>query len=85
VVSGKRFLGAEIIFREGLQVSALNTAATLWCSVVVGLLAASWHPLHAVLAGSFVILVNLLLRRLVRLVNQQPIAQTESGSRRTLT
>ena len=32
VVSGIGFLGAGIIFREGLQVSGLNTAATLWCS-----------------------------------------------------
>jgi putative Mg2+ transporter-C (MgtC) family protein len=78
VVSGIGFLGAGIIFREGLQVSGLNTAATLWCSAAVGLLAGSGHPLHAVLAGSFVILVNLLLRPLVRLINQQPIAQTES-------
>lgn len=29
VVSGIGFLGAGIIFREGLQVSGLNTAATL--------------------------------------------------------
>src|SRR6201996_6999759 len=47
VVSGIGFLGAGIIFREGLQVSGLNTAATLWCSAAVGLLAGSGHPLHA--------------------------------------
>jgi putative Mg2+ transporter-C (MgtC) family protein len=44
VVSGIGFLGAGIIFREGLQVSGLNTAATLWCSAAVGLLAGSGHP-----------------------------------------
>jgi putative Mg2+ transporter-C (MgtC) family protein len=32
VVSGIGFLGAGIIFREGLNVRGLNTAATLWCS-----------------------------------------------------
>ena len=41
VVSGIGFLGAGIIFREGLQVTGLNTAATLWCSAAVGLLAGS--------------------------------------------
>jgi putative Mg2+ transporter-C (MgtC) family protein len=61
-----------------MQVSGLNTAATLWCSAAVGLLAGSGHPLHAVLAASFVILINLLLRPLVRLINQQPIVHTES-------
>src|SRR5258708_17122987 len=47
VVSGIGFLGAGIIFREGVQVSGLNTAATLWCSAAVGLLARSGPPLHA--------------------------------------
>src|SRR5258707_13586471 len=78
VVSGIGFLGAGIIFREGLQVSGLNTAATLWCSAAVGLLAGSGHPLHAALATGFVVLVNLTLRPLVRIINRQPIAQTET-------
>jgi putative Mg2+ transporter-C (MgtC) family protein len=78
VVSGIGFLGAGIIFREGLHVTGLNTAATLWCSAAVGMLAGAGHSLHAALATSFVILVNLLLRPLVRLINRQPITQTET-------
>src|ERR1700687_6039582 len=78
VVSGIGFLGAGIIFREGLQVTGLNTAATLWCSAAVGPLAGSGHPLHAALATSFVVLVNLTLRPLVRIINRQPIAQAET-------
>src|SRR3984893_16151016 len=39
VVSGIGFLGAGIIFRERLHVTGLNTAATLWCSAAVGMLA----------------------------------------------
>jgi putative Mg2+ transporter-C (MgtC) family protein len=78
VVSGIGFLGAGIIFREGLHVTGLNTAATLWCSAAVGLLAGSAHPLHAALATGFVVLVNLTLRPLVRIINRQPIAQAET-------
>jgi len=78
VVSGIGFLGAGIIFREGLHVTGLNTAATLWCSAAVGLLAGSGHPLHAALATSFVVLVNLTLRPLVRIINRQPFTQTET-------
>jgi putative Mg2+ transporter-C (MgtC) family protein len=78
VVSGIGFLGAGIIFREGLQVSGLNTAATLWCSASVGLLAGSGHPLHAAVATAFVILVNLALRPLVRFINRQPISAVET-------
>jgi putative Mg2+ transporter-C (MgtC) family protein len=78
VVSGIGFLGAGIIFREGLQVSDLNTAATLWCSAAVGLLAGSGHPLQAAVATGFVVLVNLTLRPLVRIINRQPLAQAET-------
>ena len=78
VVSGIGFLGAGIIFREGLQVTGLNTAATLWCSAAVGLLAGGGYPWHAALAASFVILVNLILRPVVRLINRQPIEQAET-------
>jgi putative Mg2+ transporter-C (MgtC) family protein len=78
VVSGIGFLGAGIIFREGLHVTGLNTAATLWCSAAVGLLAGSGHPLHAAVATGFVVLVNLTLRPLVRIINRQPITQTET-------
>jgi putative Mg2+ transporter-C (MgtC) family protein len=78
VVSGIGFLGAGIIFREGLQVTGLNTAATLWCSAAVGLLAGSGHPLHAAAATIFVVLSNLSLRPVVRLINRQPIVQAET-------
>ena len=40
VVSGIGFLGAGLIFREGLSVRGLNTAATLWCSAAIGVIAA---------------------------------------------
>lgn len=61
--------------------TGLNTAATLWCSAAVGLLAGSGHPLHAATATVFIVLVNLTLRPLVRLINQQPIAQAETDFR----
>jgi putative Mg2+ transporter-C (MgtC) family protein len=38
VVSGIGFLGAGVILRNGLNVSGLNTAATLWCSAAIGTL-----------------------------------------------
>src|SRR5215510_10651013 len=45
VVSGIGFLGAGMIFKEGLTVSGLNTAATLWCSAAVGVLCgAGFYP-----------------------------------------
>jgi len=44
VVSGIGFIGAGLIFREGLSVRGLNTAATLWCSAAIGVLAGAALP-----------------------------------------
>ena len=55
VVSGIGFLGAGVIFKEGLNVRGLNTAATLWCSAAVGLLAGEGFALYALLAAVLVI------------------------------
>src|SRR6202011_5194510 len=54
VVSGIGFLGAGLIFREGLSVRGLNTAATLWCSAAIGVLAGGGFLLYATVATGFV-------------------------------
>src|SRR4051794_646779 len=43
VVSGIGFLGGGVILRDGFNVRGLNTAATLWCSAAVGVMAASGY------------------------------------------
>jgi putative Mg2+ transporter-C (MgtC) family protein len=80
VVSGIGFLGAGIIFREGLNVRGLNTAATLWCSAAVGVLAGGGALPYAALAAAMVIAVNLLLRPLVQRINRQPLTSAELQS-----
>jgi putative Mg2+ transporter-C (MgtC) family protein len=77
VVSGIGFLGAGLIFREGLSVRGLNTAATLWCSAAIGVLAGAGYALYATIATGFVVFVNLLLRPIVNFINRQPLTATE--------
>jgi putative Mg2+ transporter-C (MgtC) family protein len=77
VVSGIGFLGAGVIFKEGLNVRGLNTAVTLWCSAAVGLLAGEGFALYALLAAVLVLGANTLLRPIVRSINRQPIDSTE--------
>ncbi|MCS6986029.1 MAG: MgtC/SapB family protein [Sphingomonadaceae bacterium] len=72
VVSGIGFLGAGIIFREGVNVRGLNTAATLWCSAAVGLLAGAGAWDRAAIAAALVILVNVALRPVLRFIQAQP-------------
>jgi putative Mg2+ transporter-C (MgtC) family protein len=66
-----------VIFKDGLNVRDLNTAATLWCSAAVGLLAGEGLALYATLAAGLVIGVNVALRPLVKLINRQPVDSTE--------
>ena len=77
VVSGIGFLGAGVIFREGLSVRGLNTAATLWCSAAVGVLSGAGFPAHAAVATGFIVFVNLMLRPVVRFINRQALTGTE--------
>src|SRR4051812_3518699 len=42
IVSGIGFLGAGVIMKQGLSVTGLNTAATLWATGAVGALAGAW-------------------------------------------
>jgi putative Mg2+ transporter-C (MgtC) family protein len=73
IVSGIGFLGAGIILREGINVHGLNTAATLWCSAMVGTLAGGGFWLASALAGGFVVVTNLFLRPLVSRLNRRLI------------
>jgi putative Mg2+ transporter-C (MgtC) family protein len=85
VVSGIGFLGAGLIFKEGLSVHGLNTAATLWCAAAVGVLAGAKLPAHAALVTALVIFVNLCLRPLARFIQSQPTQSTELVSRYLIT
>jgi putative Mg2+ transporter-C (MgtC) family protein len=77
VVSGIGFLGAGVIFKEGLNVRGLNTAATLWCSAAVGLLAGMGFILYGLLCAALVVASNLILRPLVQAINRQPVDGSE--------
>lgn len=71
VVSGIGFLGAGVIFKEGLNVRGLNTAATLWCSAAVGVLCGIGMIAHAALMAGMVVAVNVVLRPIIALVHRQ--------------
>ena len=61
VVTGIGFLGAGIIFTEGMNVRGLTTAATVWCSSAIGCTAAAGYYIEALIGTFTIILVNSLL------------------------
>lgn len=64
VVTGVGFLGAGIIFKEGLSVHGLTTAVTIWCSSAIGCLAGAGFTWEAISASAMVVLVNASLKPL---------------------
>lgn len=59
IVSGVGFLGAGVIFKDGLNVSGLTTATTIWISAALGMAVGAGDYFIA-LVGSAVVLVVLI-------------------------
>jgi putative Mg2+ transporter-C (MgtC) family protein len=72
VVSGIGFLGAGVILREGVTVRGINTAATIWCSAAVGVLAGAGYIPAAAIGAGLVLAAHLLLRPVARRVDRLP-------------
>jgi len=84
IVSGIGFLGAGVIMRDGASVHGLNTAATLWCSAMVGALAGyGLYPI-AGFAALLVLAANLALRPVANRLNARVQQRSEIESFYTL-
>lgn len=70
VVSGIGFLGAGVILRDGMNITGLNTAATLWCSAAIGTLAGYGMYGSAITGTIGVIATNICLRPLGKALNR---------------
>jgi putative Mg2+ transporter-C (MgtC) family protein len=84
VVSGVGFLGAGVIMRSGLNVRGINTAASIWCSSAIGVLAGFGFYAFAFIGTVCVLGVNTLLRPVVSFINRQPVDPTEQEFRYSL-
>ncbi|MBF2065441.1 MAG: MgtC/SapB family protein [Calothrix sp. C42_A2020_038] len=77
IVSGVGFLGGGVILREGHGVRGINTAATLWCTAAIGCLVGAKLYTEAISGTTAILIINIILRPLANLINQQPIQGTE--------
>lgn len=75
IISGIGFLCSSIIFKDNATVRGMNTAATLWCTGAVGLLASTGKYKFAITAAFILICSNLILRSFVKKIN--PITSRE--------
>ena len=58
IVSGIGFLGAGVIMKQRLSVTGLNTAATLWSTAAVGVLAGAWMWREAIAGAAIILAAN---------------------------
>src|SRR5574344_1762917 len=64
IIPGIGFLGAGIIIKdENRNITGLNTAATMWCDAAIGMLCAQGLILEAPIGTVFVLLSNIILRK----------------------
>ncbi|MBV9660019.1 MAG: MgtC/SapB family protein [Acidimicrobiales bacterium] len=75
VVSGVGFLGGGVILRDGVNVRGINTAATIWCSSAVGVLAGGGYIVEAVIAAVLVIIAHAFLRPVARRIDRIPATE----------
>ena len=64
IVTGIGFLGAGVIMKQGLSVTGLNTAATLWATAAVGALAGAWMWREAIAGAAIIVAANWFLQPL---------------------
>ena len=79
IVTGIGFLGAGAIMKEGLSVSGLNTAATIWCSGAVGCLAGLGFWYEASIGTFFVIVSHLILKPVETKIENRTFSNTNTN------
>lgn len=75
IVTGIGFLGAGVIFKEGLTVRGLTTAASIWITAAIGVLMGAGFYFPAALGTVLTLFVLTLFRRLEQLLPAQVYAQ----------
>ncbi len=77
IVVGIGFLGAGTIWRSGITVTGLTTAATLWTSAAIGTAAGAGFYLGAVAATALVMIVLIPFKALEKRLPRRGVATVE--------
>jgi putative Mg2+ transporter-C (MgtC) family protein len=69
VVTGVGFIAGGVILRSGINVTGLNTAATIWATAAVGAFAGFGYWAEATAGAILIILLNFALQPLADAIN----------------
>jgi putative Mg2+ transporter-C (MgtC) family protein len=85
IATGIGFLGGGVIVKQGMSVTGLNTAATLWATGAIGALAGAWMWREAVTGACIVIVVNGFLHPLGKRMDRvrfEPLREEQPADHR---
>lgn len=63
IVSGIGFLGAGVIFKEGVSISGITTATTIWITAALGMAVGAGEYFIALIGGLAVLVVLIVLEK----------------------
>src|ERR1700712_4353765 len=63
IVTGIGFLGAGVIFKDGLTVSGITTATTIWISAALGMAVGAGQYFIALVGGALVLVVLIIFEK----------------------
>lgn len=75
VVTGVGFIAGGVILRSGVNVTGLNTAATIWATSAVGALAGFGLWRESAIAAGVIIFLNLVLQPLANAIDARTQAR----------
>jgi putative Mg2+ transporter-C (MgtC) family protein len=70
IVTGVGFLGAGVIFKDGLSVSGITTATTIWIAAALGMAVGAGEYFIAVVSTGVIIIVLSVFNKAQRLVER---------------
>lgn len=75
VVTGVGFIAGGVILRSGINVTGLNTAATIWATSAVGALAGFGLWREATISAGVIVVLNLILQPLADAIDARTRAR----------
>lgn len=70
IISGIGFLGAGVIFKDGLSVSGITTATTIWISAALGMAVGAGEYFIAVIGSAVVLIVLVLFEKVQTIIER---------------
>lgn len=70
IISGIGFLGAGVIFKDGLSVSGITTATTIWISAALGMAVGAGEYFIAIVGSTVVLIVLVLFEKVQTIIER---------------